>query len=974
MKKAISLLLAAVLLLGMLPVAALAAGTQPESDSNGVYQIGTAEELLWFAETVNGGNTGISGVLTADIDLSATTTWPGIGLVNKSFSGSFDGQGHTVIFKDAAVGLFGYIKGSKNAVATVQNVITAGSIKNSGFAMEAGFVHFKNCINRATITYFASRVAGLVGIVIGDTEAGILKSDVHFTNCGNEASVSAGGSNVGGILGYTTTNTRLNGCYNTGKIHGGSHVGGLVGYMQEANGTCEIKYSYNTGTVTGSSEVGGILGNMYNGVSIANCYNAGAAFYAIAGNRYNNTATITNSYFLGIKSAKVSPDYNQTQGIDETTTEIATRATAMSASQMASSECAQLLGDSFKQSCPTPVLSWQEAVAHTGAVCDNCDLGSTEAEVYEVSFQSHNGYTISGEEKATQGSSYTFAVTLSEGYERATDFAVKVNGELLTPASDGKYTVLNVDGPLSVTVLGVQVIPGSHAIQLPANGYGYRTNGEKTVARDEDYTFTISFVNGFRAAEDFKVIAQQILSQELLDEGYKPEEILLTEQDGTYTIPTVQKDYRILVSGLEVVSQTNPVEVNFSITAGHDYFHVDPKNENEMLDRVISVPYFDLSLYGLEKYYYNPYCYKDEDGNIRGIQQKGTPESAYDNITVMHAFIVATEMFYLGYDYEDVGTGLSCREMITVTDHKGEQVTVSKFANAVSWSQDAGSSFMNMWDHGTNLNYYVNYEYPLAYPEWGSTSDQILIEDGDVISIHMITGNASGSRFGFFVVNDTDKEFTSDDIVDAYEVDQGEKVKLTLYWTSAKPDYTTGYEQMGGKELYWIEEGNYAPTKHHYEEKDHLGLDVKEWNRTDFGGTTAAKLVTDSKGNVTISTVGLEPGTYYLAALGGFTETGGMNASGSTTGTGTSGGEAGPAVFKLIVNEYEGKLGDVNNDTQITGIDAAKIAQYVAKLTSDVNESVADVNGDGVVTGLDAALISQYIAKLIDVFPAEQKN
>lgn len=45
MKKTISMLLAVVLLLGMLPVAALATGTQPEADSNGVYQIGTAEEL-----------------------------------------------------------------------------------------------------------------------------------------------------------------------------------------------------------------------------------------------------------------------------------------------------------------------------------------------------------------------------------------------------------------------------------------------------------------------------------------------------------------------------------------------------------------------------------------------------------------------------------------------------------------------------------------------------------------------------------------------------------------------------------------------------------------------------------------------------------------------------------------------------------------------------------------------------------------
>ena len=39
------------------------------SQKDGVYQIGTVDELIWFAKQVNGGNTAISGALTADIDL-----------------------------------------------------------------------------------------------------------------------------------------------------------------------------------------------------------------------------------------------------------------------------------------------------------------------------------------------------------------------------------------------------------------------------------------------------------------------------------------------------------------------------------------------------------------------------------------------------------------------------------------------------------------------------------------------------------------------------------------------------------------------------------------------------------------------------------------------------------------------------------------------------------------------------------------
>ena len=395
----------------------------------------------------------------------------------------------------------------------------------------------------------------------------------------------------------------------------------------------------------------------------------------------------------------------------------------------------------------------------------------------------------------------------------------------------------------------------------PADGYGYRVTGSKTVKRDQDYSFTVTFVDGFKAGKNFRVVARQILSQELLDQGYAPEEIVLTLKNGKYTIPTVQKDYQIVISGVEAVSRGVTATVSFGITQGYNEFHVDPRNDNLMLDQTFTVPYFDLSLYGLERYYYNPYCYVDENGNLRGI--------------------------------------------------------------------------------------YLNYVYPLGYPGWGSTSDQILIENGDVISVHMITGNASGSRFGFFVVNDTDKKYTTADTIDTFEVDQGELLNLTLYWTSTTGDYSTGYERMGNKELYWIS-------------ADDATEDVRDWNRSAFGKTAAAAMVTDSNGMVYLNTAGVEPGVYYIAAQGGFTAGGAVDNGGFQS----AGGETGPAVFKLIVNEYQGQLGDVNNDGQITGADALVVQRYIATLVDTVNASVADFNGDGQVTGADALAIQRYAAGL----------
>ena len=64
------------------------------SEVNGVYQIGTAEDLIAFAELVNGENPYADAVLTADIDKGMDATM--IGRDGQDFQGTFDGQGHTI--------------------------------------------------------------------------------------------------------------------------------------------------------------------------------------------------------------------------------------------------------------------------------------------------------------------------------------------------------------------------------------------------------------------------------------------------------------------------------------------------------------------------------------------------------------------------------------------------------------------------------------------------------------------------------------------------------------------------------------------------------------------------------------------------------------------------------------------------------------------------------------------------------------
>ena len=148
--KILSLVLSIVMVLGMLPMNVLTARaaeaaadltvtidtgasvTLKDTDSDGYYEIGTADELYAFAAAVNGGNYSANAKLTADLSLGGQSRpWTPIAssdVFAKAYSGTFDGQGHTIsslYFNNTEAynaGLFGYVKGG-----TIRNVTVADS-------------------------------------------------------------------------------------------------------------------------------------------------------------------------------------------------------------------------------------------------------------------------------------------------------------------------------------------------------------------------------------------------------------------------------------------------------------------------------------------------------------------------------------------------------------------------------------------------------------------------------------------------------------------------------------------------------------------------------------------------------------------------------------------------------------------------------------------------------------------------------
>lgn len=306
--------------------------SEPATDSNGVYQIGTAAELAWFAAAVNSGSYTISAALTADIDL-AFYNWTPIGGTSSStaFKGSFDGGDHTIrnlgVYYSATTttapykGLFGYVYGTSSAHVSIHDLNVTGkmiltSTGNVSSAHTGGVVAYANY---ADITHVTSdvditvrRVGGnwnYVGGVVG------YAGNTTITNCGNSGTVE-GYMYVGGISGYSTG--AIYGCYNEGNIFGSSnYVGGITAYSNKAITAC-----YNTGTITGNSYVGGIVASAAgSSAAVSNCYNVGTItatnpIYAgaVIGYMNNANATTANLYYLsGICSKGIGTSTASTQ-------------------------------------------------------------------------------------------------------------------------------------------------------------------------------------------------------------------------------------------------------------------------------------------------------------------------------------------------------------------------------------------------------------------------------------------------------------------------------------------------------------------------------------------------------------------------------------------------------------------------------------------------------------------------------------
>ena len=284
------------LILTMFSLPSFAAGLSGNGSAESPYLIATEADLIAFRDKVNGGETSASARLTSDIQL--TGNWTAIGSQDAPFTGTFDGDGHSInnfmtAYYDPMAALFGHSSGTIRdlTVDTGYNYLFGGDYAAGICAINRGTI--QNCTSKGYIYGYTDRafVGGIASVNFGT-----------ISGCSNTAFVGGAGADscAGGIVGVSAAGQITN-CTNTGSISASDAykqqteicAGGIVGLNYKSTVDC----STNTGSIFSDSATGytGGVAGLNNGI-VSNSLNAGSLsspglYGGIAGYVFTNSDT-----------------------------------------------------------------------------------------------------------------------------------------------------------------------------------------------------------------------------------------------------------------------------------------------------------------------------------------------------------------------------------------------------------------------------------------------------------------------------------------------------------------------------------------------------------------------------------------------------------------------------------------------------------------------------------------------------------
>lgn len=302
--------------------------TYMTANADGYFEIGTANQLKWFAFYVNLVDPAVNAILTADIDMT-DVEWTPIGK-GVYFGGIFDGQNFTIsnlnyVGSGDCNGLFGGIKD-----ATVMNFSISGTIvcagSWSGVIGRSENATISNIHSALTIETPVPGAFHHAGGIVGGSY-----NPTTIDRCSFSGTMTVNSEShdcFGGIVGYTTDKCLISNCINYGTIYfakNNCYAGGIVGYIN-SNACYGAHNCLNVGDViyTGEGDPtysGAIVGRLRgNNPELwgYNYYKEGSAVNANGENQIPTNYEVTDAQLTsGEVAAKMAPYIRQ--NIDEDT-------------------------------------------------------------------------------------------------------------------------------------------------------------------------------------------------------------------------------------------------------------------------------------------------------------------------------------------------------------------------------------------------------------------------------------------------------------------------------------------------------------------------------------------------------------------------------------------------------------------------------------------------------------------------------
>ena len=266
-KRALSLLMAFVMVIGLLPATVRAA----DSTLSGDISVGTAAELAAL-----GGQDIVGNItLTADIDMSNTEMTP-----IKSLTGCFNGDGRTISnltlkggngssnwqgTNYVNTGLIGELNGSViNLKVTNVSITDVGSVNAVGALVgmiaDNSTSKIENCTVSGTITCEKGDSRTMIGALVGMMSGSVgAPTTLTIHNCvANVALTGADKTYAGGLLGSAQyySDVTITKCAQLGDLSGNGNSGGMIGYINSKDTTLMLSDSYLGGKVDGNQTFG----------------------------------------------------------------------------------------------------------------------------------------------------------------------------------------------------------------------------------------------------------------------------------------------------------------------------------------------------------------------------------------------------------------------------------------------------------------------------------------------------------------------------------------------------------------------------------------------------------------------------------------------------------------------------------------------------------------------------------------------